>query len=68
MFFFLSFVDLRFLYRAINQVSVLHVEVKLELSMETNRTTRDGDGGRRVRGNKRMCAQSTADVNSNTAL
>lgn len=57
MLFFLSFVDLRFLYMAINQVSILGMKVKLKLSMETNRTARDGRGGRRGRGKRRMCSK-----------
>lgn len=44
MLFFLSFVVLKIFYRAINQVFILDVKVKLKLPMGTNRTIRDGKG------------------------
>lgn len=50
MLFFHSFVDLRFLYMAINQVSILGMKVKLKLYMETNRIARDGRGRKKRKG------------------
>lgn len=50
MLFFFSFVNLRFLYIFINQVTILGLKVKLKLSMETNRTVRDGRGRKKGKG------------------